>query len=187
MASINKSDNEYVDLVYTIRNKRVMLDQDLAKMYEVETRILNQQVKRNIKKFPETFRFQLTKEEFKDFKENLTSQNVISSWGGRRYAPYAFTEKGVLMLANVLPSKKAAKFSIHIVETFVMERIRKIIAKGLENKEPGIYSKYGWMKSKWNKTIKKYTAAEELEKMKMNGATELYSYFTDVKPIVTSM
>ncbi len=119
MASIKKSDNKYVNLVYTIRNKRVMLDQDLAKMHEVETRILNQQVKRNIEKFPDTFRFQLTKEEFKYFKENLTSQNVISSWGGRRYAPYAFTEKGVLMLANVLPSKKAAKFSIHIVETFV--------------------------------------------------------------------
>lgn len=130
MASLKKRDNEYVNLVYTIRNKRVMLDQDLAKMYEVETRILNQQVKRNIEKFPETFRFQLTKEEFKDFKENLTSQNVISSWGGRRYAPYAFTEKGVLMLANVLPSKKAAKFSIHIVETFV--EIKNILA---ENKE----------------------------------------------------
>jgi len=101
--SIKKSDNEFIDLVYTIRNKRVMLDQDLAKMYDVETRILNQQVKRNIEKFPETFRFQLTKEEFKDFKDNLTSQNVISSWGGRRYTPYAFTEKGVLMLANVLP------------------------------------------------------------------------------------
>jgi len=128
--SIKKSDNEFIDLVYTIRNKRVMLDQDLAKMYDVETRILNQQVKRNIEKFPETFRFQLTKEEFKDFKDNLTSQNVISSWGGRRYTPYAFTEKGVLMLANVLPSKKAAKFSIHIVETFV--EIKNILA---ENKE----------------------------------------------------
>lgn len=127
MANIKKSDTEYVDLVYTIRNKRVMLDHDLAKMYEVETRILNQQVKRNIEKFPDTFRFQLTKEEFKNFKENLTSQKVISSWGGRRYAPYAFTEKGVLMLANVLPSKKAAKFSIHIVETFV--EIKNILSE----------------------------------------------------------
>lgn len=68
-----------------------------------------------------------------------------------------------------------------------MERMRKIITKGLENKEPGVYSKYGWMKSKWNNTIKKYTTAKELEKMKTNGTTALYEYFVDVKPIVTSM
>jgi len=68
-----------------------------------------------------------------------------------------------------------------------LQRMQKIITKGLENKDPGIYSKYGWMKSKWNKTIKKYTAAKELEKMKMNGATALYDFFADVKLIATSM
>jgi len=104
-----------------------MLDKDLAAMYKVETRVLNQQVKRHIDKFPKSFMFQLTDTEFK----NLKSQNVISSgWGGRRYAPYAFTEKGILMLANVLPSKRAAKVSLHIVDTFV--EIKNIL---VENKE----------------------------------------------------
>ncbi len=107
-----------------------MLDKDLAAMYDVETRILNQQVKRHIDKFPKSFMFQLTDAEFK----NLKSQNVISSgWGGRRYAPYAFTEKGVLMLANVLPSKMAAKVSVHIVDTFV--EIKNILAENRELKK----------------------------------------------------
>ncbi|MCF8224265.1 MAG: ORF6N domain-containing protein [Bacteroidales bacterium] len=127
MSDFKPNKNEFVDLVYTIRKKRVMLDQDLAKMFGVETRVLNQQVKRNIDKFPASYMFQLTAEEFKDLKYNMRSQSVISSWGGRRYAPYAFTDRGVLMLANVLPSKKAAKLSLHIVDTFV--EIKNILAE----------------------------------------------------------
>jgi len=106
------------DRIYTIRGQRVMLDSDLARLYEVETRTINQAVKRNIDKFPELFMFQLTDEEWK----NLRSQFVIFKNDTRKFKPYAFTEHGVLMLANVLRSKKATSISIRIVETFIKLR-----------------------------------------------------------------
>ena len=88
--------------IYVIRDKKVMLDEDLAELYDVETRRLNEQVKRNKERFPVDFMFQLTKEEF----ENLKSQFATSSWGGRRKLPHAFTEQGVAMLSGVLHSKR---------------------------------------------------------------------------------
>ena len=87
--------------IYEIRSQRVMLDFELADLYDVETRVLNQAVKRNSRRFPGDFMFQLSKAEF----DNLMSQNVISSWGGTRKLPYAFTEHGVTMLASVLRSE----------------------------------------------------------------------------------
>ena len=91
--------------IFTIRGKQVMIDRDLAEMYGVETRVFNQAVKRNIARFPESFRFQLTEEEYK----NLRSQFVTSSsgHGGRRHLPYVFTEQGVSMLSAVLKSERA--------------------------------------------------------------------------------
>jgi hypothetical protein len=87
------------DKIYTIRNLQVMLDEDLAMLYGVETKVLNQFLKRNIERFPEEFCFQLTEIEF----ENLRSQFVTSrKWGGRRYFPYVFTEQGVAMLSAIL-------------------------------------------------------------------------------------
>ncbi len=83
--------------IYTVRNVQVMLDEDLAVLYGVETKVLNQAVKRNQERFPPEFMFQLTKEDM----ENLRSQFVTSSWGGRRYLPYAFTEQGVAVLENL--------------------------------------------------------------------------------------
>ena len=103
-----------------------MLDSDLAKLYEVETRVLNQAVKRNMERFPDDFMFQLTKEE----TENLRSQFVISSWGGTRKLPYAFTEQGVAMLSGVLKSKRAIQVNIQIMRTFV-----KLRQWALDNKE----------------------------------------------------
>lgn len=88
-----------------------MLDADLAELYGVEVRVLVQAVKRNLDRFPEDFMFQLTKEEF----SSLRSQIVISSWGGRRYPPYAFTEQGVAMLSSVLRSKRAVRVNIEIM------------------------------------------------------------------------
>jgi hypothetical protein len=110
--------------IYTIRGVQVMLDEDLAKLYQVETRVFNQAVKRNIARFPEHFRFQLSQYEF----ENLTSQFVTSSikHGGRRHLPYAFTEQGVSMLSAVLKSDIAIEVSIKIIESFVS--MRKIIS-----------------------------------------------------------
>lgn len=104
--------------IYEIRGHRVMLDFELAEMYNVETRVLNQSVKRNIKRFPPDFMFQLTNLEF----ENLISQFVTSSWGGIRKLPYAFTEHGVTMLASVLRSDKAIDINIQIVRAFIALR-----------------------------------------------------------------
>ena len=95
-----------------------MLDFHLAEMYDVETKVLNQSVKRNIKRFPEDFMFQLTNNEY----DNLRSQIVTSSWGGARTLPYAFTEHGVTMLAGVLRSDKAIQINLQIVRTFIALR-----------------------------------------------------------------
>jgi len=102
--------------IYLIRGERVMLDKHLAKMYKVQTYRLNEAVKRNLKRFPQDFMFQLTKEEW----ENLTSQFAMSrSWGGRRTLPYVFTEHGVLMLSSVLNSERAIAVNIRIMRVFV--------------------------------------------------------------------
>jgi len=105
------------DMIYEIRGHKVMLDYDLAALYGVELRALNQAVKRNIERFPVDFMFQLSNDEW----NSLRSQNVISkdSRGGRRYAPYAFTEQGVSMLSSVINSKYAIKVNINIMRTFV--------------------------------------------------------------------
>lgn len=100
--------------VYTIRGQQVMLDSDLADIYGYELKAMNQQVKRNIERFPEDFMFQLTKEEF----ENLKSQFVTSSWGGIRKMPYVFTEQGIYMLATVLKGELATQQSIFIMRAF---------------------------------------------------------------------
>ena len=102
--------------IYVIRGQKIMLDSDLANLYAVETKVLNQAVNRNIDRFPEDFMFQLADSEW----ETLRSQFVTSkeSKGGRRYNPYVFTEYGVLMLSNVLNSKKAVAVSIQIVRVF---------------------------------------------------------------------
>ena len=103
--------------IFEIRGLKVILDKDLAQMYEVTTSNLNKAVKRNIDRFPEDFMFQLNNDEF-----NLIFQNGISSWGGTRKLPYAFTEHGVAMLAGLLNSQKAIEINIQIVHAFVILR-----------------------------------------------------------------
>lgn len=104
--------------IYFIRNTKVMLDRDLATLYNVETKRINEQVKRNALKSPEHFMFQLNEEEY----NNLRSQFATSSWGGNRRLPYVFSEHGILQLANVLSSEKATRMSIKIIEVFVSLR-----------------------------------------------------------------
>ena len=104
--------------IYEIRGQRVMLDRDLAELYQVTTGALNQAVKRNIKRFPPDFMFQLTNQEF----ENLKSQIVTSSWGGIRKMPSAFTEQGVAMLSGLLNSDVAINANIAIMRAFVAMR-----------------------------------------------------------------
>jgi len=104
--------------IHSVRDQQIMLDFDLAELYEVETRALNQAVKRNSERFPEDFMFQLDVDEWSDLK----SQSVMSSWGGRRTPPYAFTEQGVSMLSSVLSSAKAIRVNIAIMRAFVLMR-----------------------------------------------------------------
>ena len=106
------------NLIYEIRGQKVMLDFDLARLYQVETKVLNQAVRRNIKRFPEDFMFQLDNKEF----ANLKSQIVTSSWGGRRTPPLAFTEEGIAMLSSVLHSDVAIAANISILRAFVKVR-----------------------------------------------------------------
>jgi len=133
--------------IYELRGERVMLDFDLAALYEVETKVLNQAVKRNIKRFPEDFMFRLTRDEWHnlrsqfvtssvqtfDNQNNQRSQIVTSSYGGLRYLPYAFTEQGVAMLSGILNSDKAINMNIAIMRAFV--EIRKILLKENDIKE----------------------------------------------------
>jgi len=107
--------------IYLIRGQKVMLDNDLAELYAVETRRLNEQVKRNTDRFPEDFMFQLDQEEL----ANLKSQIATSSWGGSRKLPYAFTEHGVLMLSSVLKSDRAIKVNIQIMRIY--SRLRQML------------------------------------------------------------
>jgi hypothetical protein len=104
--------------IYTLRGVQVMLDEELAELYDVPTKVLNQADKRNIDRFPAEFMFQVSETEL----EILRSQFVTSSWGGRRYMPYAFTEQGVAMLSTVLRSETAIKVSIQIMNAFVAMR-----------------------------------------------------------------
>lgn len=141
---------EIENRIFYFRGTQVMFDSDLATIYQVETRVLNQAVNRNIERFPELFRFQLTEVEFENWKSqivmsenhNLKSQNVISSvHGGRRTLPYVFTEQGVAMLSAVLRSDVAVKVSIQIINAFV--EMRKFIANhyGLLQRMEGIERK----------------------------------------------
>ena len=93
--------------IYEIRGRRVMLDKDLADLYQVTTGNLNKAVKRNIKRFPPDFMFQLTNAEFEELKANLIFQNGTSSWGGTRKLPFAFTREGIAMLSGILRSEVA--------------------------------------------------------------------------------
>jgi hypothetical protein len=112
------SEETISDKIYFIRNQKVMLDRDLALLYGIENKRLNEQVKRNISRFPEDFMFQLNQIEF----QNLKSQIATSSWGGSRKLPFAFTEHGVLMLSSVLNSDKAIQTNIQIMRIFTKVR-----------------------------------------------------------------
>lgn len=113
---------EIKNLIYTIRGKQVMLDSDLASLYQVETKNLNKAVKRNIERFPVSFCFQLTEEEVQNLRFQSGTSSV--SYGGRRYLPYVFTEQGIAMASAILRSDIAVKVSVEIMEAFVeMRRI----------------------------------------------------------------
>lgn len=139
--------------IHEIRGCKVMLDFDLATLYETETKRLKEAVRRNIERFPEDFMFELTKEEF----ENLRSQFATSSHGGLRYMPFAFTEQGVAMLSSVLKSEKAIEINITIMRTFVTIRQfalnyneLKLRIDEIESQFPDIYKALNYLVDKDN-------------------------------------
>ena len=115
------------DKIYTIRGKQVMLDRDLAELYQVETRTLNQMVKRNKDRFPPDFIFQLSDEEYENLRSQIVILKTLSRGQHRKYLPYVFTEQGVAMLSGVLKSKIAVAASIQIIQAFV--QMRKFITE----------------------------------------------------------
>ncbi len=121
-------DEIIMNKIYLVRGHKVMLDKDLAELYGVETKVLKQQVKRNIERFPNDFMFELTQEEF----SYLRSQFVTSSWGGTRYMPMVFTEQGVAMLSSVLRSKQAIKVNIQIMRLFT--KLREMLVDNISLK-----------------------------------------------------
>lgn len=121
MSNRNLPQQVIANKIYEIRNQKVMLDADLSELYGVETRTLNQAVKRNKSRFPEDFMFELSQSEW----ENLKSQNVTSSWGGRRKLPKVFTEQGIAMLSSVLNSETAIEVNIQIIRVFT--RVREML------------------------------------------------------------
>ena len=142
--------------IHLIRNQKVMLDFDLAFLYQIETKRLKEAVRRNIDRFPDDFMFELTKEEF----ENLRTQFATSSYGGTRYMPFAFTEQGVAMLSSVLNSKKAIEINIAIMRTFVvlrnsilsLEEITKKVTE-IEQQFPEIYNALNYLMDTHQKNI----------------------------------
>jgi len=132
------SANNVKNKIYQVRGRNVMLDKDLAELYGVPTSRLNEQVKRNLKRFPEDFMFPLTRKEV----TNLKSQFATSSWGGRRYVPYAFTEQGIAMLSSVLNSERAVEVNIQIMRVFVNLRRIGFTHESLRRKIEAMEKKY---------------------------------------------
>jgi hypothetical protein len=120
------------NMIYVIRGQRVMLDSDLAKLYGVETKRINEQVKRNMERFPEDFMFNLTSDEYEILRSQIATSS--SKHGGRRYQPLVFTENGVAMLSTVLNSKKAIQVNIAIMRIFTKLRSFLVLEKELVNR-----------------------------------------------------
>jgi hypothetical protein len=129
---------QVTDHIHIVRGQKIILDFDLAALYGVPTKRLNEQVRRNLDRFPSDFMFQVTENEL----EILRSQFATSSWGGRRRPPYAFTEHGALMAANVLNSQTAIKVSLEVIRAFIQLRQILVVHRDLEKKLNDLEKKY---------------------------------------------
>ena len=128
---MNSATSALVSRIRTIREHKVMLDADLAELYGVTTKVLVQSVKRNPGRFPQDFMFLLTKQEAANLRSQIVTSSLPSrTWGGRRYASYAFTEQGVAMLSSVLRSDRAVQVNVEIMRAFV--RLRDLIGHNRE-------------------------------------------------------
>ncbi len=126
---VDSTEEKIENLIHYVRGQQVMIDSDLALLYNVETKRLNESVKRNAKRFPESFCFQLTEDEYADLRSQIATSNTenTSSKGGRRYLPYVFTEQGIAMLSAVLRSDEAIRVSVNIMNAFV--KMRRFLAE----------------------------------------------------------
>lgn len=157
LVSVERIENK----IFQIRGKKVMLDKDLARLYGVETKYLTRQVRRNIKRFPDDFMFELTKEEF------LRCRIVTSKRGGRRYLPYAFSEQGIAMLSSVLKSERAVMVNIQIMRAFVNLRRIALTYIGLKRKIEAMEKKYNRHFQVVFKAIKKLLQSPSAKKRRI--------------------
>lgn len=168
MAKTKKSDKQIipneivVNKIYIIRGMKVMLDRDIAALYEVETRVFNQAVKRNIERFPDDFMFQLSKQEFEIWKSQIVISN--SEKMGLRKLPFAFTEQGIAMLSGIINSEKAIAMNIAIMRAFVEMRRMALNNKLIADKLKKIEEKLG---SHDNQLKQIYQAIEDLLEEKL--------------------
>ena len=135
------AEERIIKSIMVIRHEKVILDSNLAQLYGVETKRLNEQVRRNLDKFPADFIFQLTKEEFEDLKSQIATSS--SGWGGRRKLPMVFTEHGALQAANVLNSQQANKMSVFIIRAFVRLREMALSNEKLARKVDQLENRVG--------------------------------------------
>ena len=119
---VNDTEEKIENLIHVVRGEQVMLDSDLAFLYNIETKKFNQAVKRNKKRFPENFMFQLNEKEYTNLRSQIVTSSSKNNYGGRRYLPYVFTEQGIAMLSAILKSEEAIETSIKIIDTFVAMR-----------------------------------------------------------------
>lgn len=174
--------------IYTIRGIEVMLDSEIAAIYEVETKVFNQAVKRNIERFPLDFRFQLTQDEFDSLRSQSVTSNENTQRGGRRYLPYVFTEQGIYMLSAILNSPKAIETTIAIMRTFTKLRQYAMEHKDLslqmhafkqelkQELTQEITKTKSWTKDRLNAVADSIIILEE-------SITELQEVFTDFKSV----
>lgn len=142
-------------IIFYVRGQKVILDFHLAELYEVETKILKQAVRRNIERFPDDFMFELTKDEINSLIHNIRSQIVTFNWPSITYTPFAFTEQGVAMLSSVLRSERAIKVNIEIIRAFVF--LRKIALQYAE-----IWQKINELEQKYDEQFKEVFTALKL-------------------------
>ena len=165
------------NMIYEIRGMQVMLSSDVAKLYQVETKALNQTIKRNIKRFPSSFCFRLTNIEYKNLRSQFVTSSLNDNYGGVRYLPFVLTEEGILMLSGLLKSDIAVKVNIQVIEAFV--KMRKYISNELLNNSILLNHENRLLKleesfDKYNMDIKKNTTFYK------NQIYDAYSFFINV-------
>lgn len=182
-ALIPIDETNITDIIYTIRGKQVMLDSNLASLYQVTTKRLNEQVSRNKNRFPAEFMFRLTKEEYKNLRSQFATSSEDNAHGGRRYMPYAFTEQGIAMLSAVLKSDIAVEVSIRIINSFV--EMRKFL---LSNQQ--LFSRLDRVELKQLETDKKleevfnYIASNTEVKQKIFFDGQIYDAFSFIADLI---